>query len=209
MAGLSTDQNWRNKMLEYWVTLLRQSQTGSTLLKGLESAGISIAYTFVNEIITSDGVSANATGQYLSDKAFAVKVSLKSVLASLAKATTDAKFQDFGIRAAAIVGHELFHIAVGDANEGEPGGPRMLGDCGPGGTCLAYRAEGKIYNELKNGGDSEYYNLKSDLMKEYGQAWAFDGRYLMFTMFESFHSGHFRVSRSVIDQALAVAPLRR
>jgi RHS repeat-associated protein len=140
---------------KYWLKLLGQTQTGRDLLAGLEKAGIEITE---KQIHFQDIEGDQALGTINDNKTVGIDIRLLGLNLSKVLAGTDQidlqSFKNFNAEMAGIVGHELFHLAIGDKHI-----DRGYGDT----TGMAYRVGAKIINELLYGGNPANYQPGTDL----------------------------------------------
>jgi RHS repeat-associated protein len=157
------DFSWLGGFVTHWLELLGQSSTGRSLINGLAAAGINFDVAF-GAVSSGDAATTDRIGAHDS-KAWEVIIdlgtfaeSLEAVLGGSGTQKFLENLSNFHAFYAAKIGHELFHIAIGDES-----GVRSLGDCEGPGTCVAYRVEAKIVNEILYNGRVDYYRKGSEL----------------------------------------------
>ena len=136
------NQEWMVGFLEHWATLLGQSETGALLIKALADKGFSMFLQFDYGPDTAQGDTVRLDG---SDAT--VKIKFDWFYEDLVKVLSGVdqwhvklyNMENFNAYYAGVIGHELFHVAIGDENL-----KRSLGD----NTGIAYRVNAKIVNEL-------------------------------------------------------------
>jgi RHS repeat-associated protein len=172
--------SWLRGFADHWMNLLGKSETGNLLLQGLGISSDGSVISFGNVSIgAATGNMASGSPQVILDvNVFLDR--LKLVAGLLPRQDAFARQANFDSLAnlnayyAGIIGHELFHMAIGDQGDAEPGGYRNLGDyTSDGRNGIAYVVEAKIVNELVYGGNhANYLKDNNNLWVDwnYGQA---------------------------------------
>ena len=202
------NQEWMTGFLKYWASLLGQSETGALLIKALADSGFSMFLQFDYGPDTAAGDTVRLEGLVATVK---IKFDwfyndLISVLSGVGQWQTKLyNMENFNAYYAGVVGHELFHVAIGDENL-----KRSLGD----NTGMAYRINAKIINELLYDNDVSNYVRGSPLTGEEEGKWKYYQAELGFWGATEFtrdfasNRPYFRVKDTNMVRALVALPVR-
>jgi RHS repeat-associated protein len=173
-GSILSQVGWSIGVLQYLQQLLLSSGTGNLLWSNLTDPQFGVGATFTllfkatGEMPVADrnGTRAQATGWLVNSKAYEIWLNFDYFMQGLRDSLVSGHrtLQQHFAYTAASIGHELFHILIGDQQPDEPGAPaggRNVGDYGSG-TGVAFYIHGKIMFEIMYGnGPVNYKQWKS------------------------------------------------